>query len=803
MMRVRIHAVGAGLILLTMALSGHSVTADATETPPVAAMPAADYARAERFLRWNADHYVLNSQPEPHWIGHSDRFWFRRDVEGGSEFVVVDAATGRETPAFDHPKLAAALAAASGKKLKPDKLPFSEFNLADDQRSLRFIWDGKTWQCGLAEYNCESRESTPSRSGELASPDGKWAVFGRNHNLWLKSLGDGSERALTTDGAEHYGYGELGEAFRFITFKRRGINVLVAMWSPDSRRLITQRVDERNVGQLHLIQSAPQSGSGRPIDYGFRFPLPGDPVLPTADLFIFDIQARSAVRVQHSPFPYSNMSALPDGQMWWAANSRSIFMLPDDLGPDRPARQDLLKIDATTGAVRRLIEDQAETFVDTPPPAVQTLTNDDIIWYSERSGWGHLYLYDAQGRLKNPITRGDWQVREIIRVDEAAKRIYFTAGGREGRVPYFRYLYSVDFSGASLHLLTPEYADHQISANNFIPINPNPPTASQLAFSPSGRYFVDTYSRADLPPATVIRTAEGRLIAAIEHADISRLKTDGLVLPELFAVMAADEKTTLYGVLYRPSNFSADKSYPVLDVIYPGPQRIGAYYGFMDALFNFSDMQCLAELGFIVMALDARGTPLRSKAFHDYAYGRMGEAGLVDHVAALKQLATRFPYIDLKRAGIYGHSAGGFAAARAILAYPDVFKVAVASSGTHNLQSYYPAWGYTYQGPYSKESYAEADNNLLARNLKGKLLLVHGDLDDNVSPALTLQLASALIRANRDFDMLILPNANHMLEGSEAYFSRRRWDYFVRNLLHIEPPADYRISGPSTGQSLH
>lgn len=791
--------------IVALGVTGSSVLADGP--PPVqasvgAAAPtpvmAEAYARAERFLRWNASRFVRNAHPEHHWMNGRDRFWYARESGDGTEISIVDAATGARRLAFDSKRIAAGLTRATGVQVDDQRLRFTDLSFADDERAIRFLWRGREWRCVLENAVCAGSALPASRPGELVSPDGKLAAFVRDYDLWVRSIDDGQERRLTTDGHEHYAYGSLGEAFKFVTFRRQGVVLPpVAAWSPDSKRLVVQRTDEREVGELHLVQSSPDSGSARPVEYSFRSALPGDEHVQRAELYILDVTTGSRIAVQHAPLIVSNISALASGQVWWSHDGQQVYLLPDDTASARGKRQELLAVSGSTGMVKTLIVEESDTFVNAGPSVVSTLSSGAIIWYSERDGWGHLYRYDRNGRLINRITSGEWQVREIVRVDEPGRRIYFTAGGREpDRNPYLRHLYSVKFDGSGLRLLTPEDGDHRIVRASSNPIDPSAPKPEQLSFSPSGRFFVDTYSRVDLPPTTVVRDAGGRLISTIERADISALQAGGFRAPESFSVLAADGATRLYGVLYRPSNFDPGRRYPVLDAIYPGPQRIGTYHGFMDALFSVSDMQCLAELGFIVVTMDARGTPLRSKAFLDYTYGRMGRAGLEDHVAALKQLASRYPYIDLDRAGIYGHSAGGFAAARAIFTYPDFFKVAVASSGTHNLQTYYPGWGGTFQGPYTRESYAEADNNLVAANLKGKLLLMHGELDDNVNPALTMQLVAALIRANRDFDMLIVPNAGHLFEGSEAYFARRRWDYFVEHLAGATPPANYPIAGP-------
>jgi dipeptidyl aminopeptidase/acylaminoacyl peptidase len=397
-----------------------------------------------------------------------------------------------------------------------------------------------------------------------------------------------------------------------------------------------------------------------------------------------------------------------------------------------------------------------------------------------------LYYYDDSGELHNQITQGEWSVRDIVRVDEHARRIYFMASGREGADPYQQSLYAIRFDGTGLQRLTPEQADHKWV-----------PAPGTSRFSPSGRYFVDGYSRPDLPPTWVLRKSDGALIRELERADISRLREGGYVPVEPFQVTAADGKTALYGNLFRPSTFDPSRRYPVIDASYPGPQTIRSGKSFTTALFHRFEAQSLAELGFIVVTIDGRGTPNRSRAFLDYSYGRLDKASdLEDHIAGLRQLATRYPFLDLDHVGIDGVSAGGFLAALALLRHPGFYKVGVSAEGNHDPRGYLAAWGDTYIGPSAADAYETSVTPQLAENLQGKLLLIHGELDDNVPPALTLRLADALIEANKDFDLIVLPNADHTAYFTSPYLIRRKWDYFVRHLLGAEPPVNYSIRRP-------
>jgi dipeptidyl aminopeptidase/acylaminoacyl peptidase len=451
----------------------------------------------------------------------------------------------------------------------------------------------------------------------------------------------------------------------------------------------------------------------------------------------------------------------------------------------RDHKQETLRIaGAADGAVRDVMEESAATQYESGQGMVNWRylpESNEIIWYSERSNWGHLYLYDlATGKLKNQITAGDFVVTELLRVDEKARTLYFLADGREkGRDPYFAHLYRVGFDGSGLTLLTPEDANHEVT------------------LSPSGRYFVDNYSKPDAPPVSVLRDADGKLLATLEKADISKLEAAGWKPPEPIVVKARDGVTDLYGLLFKPTNLDPAKKYPIVNHIYPGPQ--GGSVGGRSFAAARGDAQALAELGFIVVTIDGMGNPQRSKSFHDAYYGNMGDNTLPDQVGGMQQLARRFPWIDIERAGIWGHSGGGYAAADAMFRYPDFFKVGISEAGNHDNREYEDDWGERYQGLLRKSgdgtNYDDQANENIAKNLKGHLLLAHGTMDDNVPPYNTLLVVNELIKANKDFDLLLLPNRHHGF-GNEPYMVRRRWDYFVRYLMGAEPPKEYELKTP-------
>jgi len=746
---------------------------------------AGDYARAENFLPGNIRNLVFNTQISPNWIGKTCRFWYRRSFRSGTEFILVDPSSKLRKPAFDHQKLAAALSQQMKTVYEPYGLPFDSIEFVDGENAIQFVVENGKWTCDLSTYRCTKSKWQEPSPDRLISPDGMHAVFVRDHDLYLCSMRSDYEVRLTTDGVLHNDYAGYAEAdTSWVTRKRTGKKLPPqAVWSPDSKKIITHRLDQRRVKKLHLLQHVPPDGCFRPVLYTYRYPFAGDEELAAESYVIFDIADRKKTWVDYEPQPIQCDTSLSYGRVWWSADSEKAYFIFNERH-DKNMR--FCEVDADTGKTRVVMEEQSATHIDLHPvlgarPNVRVLSgSDEFLWFSERDGWAHLYLYDRRtGALKNQITSGDWVVHEIKRVDERRRWVYFTARGREkGRDPYYRHLYRACLDGSQLELLTPEDGDHDIE------------------FSPSGSCFVDTFSRVDYPPVSLLRDAEGRLLIDLEKADIDLLLETGWKFPEKFRVKARDGETDVYGVIYRPSAFDPSKPYPVIDVIYPGPQAIRTPKSFTDIL-RFRD-SALAELGFIVMAVDGLGTPFRSKAFHDFSYGNLGDAGgLADHIAALRQLSQKYAYMDLSRVGICGHSGGGYAAARAVLVYPEFYKVAVASAGNHDSRGYVADWLEKYQGMDDGGNYQNQSNAALAPNLKGKLLLVCGDMDDNVHPALTLRLVDALIKANKDFDFLMLPNSNHSFRPHKDYFVRKTWDYFVTHLLGTEPPREHKIESGS------
>jgi dipeptidyl aminopeptidase/acylaminoacyl peptidase len=500
------------------------------------------------------------------------------------------------------------------------------------------------------------------------------------------------------------------------------------------------------------------------------------------------------VRVVVQPQPHRIMLGGSATDSLWSADSERLYVHYFTRGA---RTTHVAEVNATSGETRVVAADSTKTYVEVNGEGSWgsnwhvTRDGQEVIWFSERDGWGHLYLLDRDGNVTNQITSGPWLVGTVHHVDEAARRVYFTAYGREaGRDLYYAHLYAANFDGSGLALLTPEDANHRIF------------------FAPGGGSFVDTYSRVDQPPVTVLRARDGRVIRQLEEADISRLLETGYRYPEPFRVKARDGVTELYGMMYKPTNFDSTKTYPVIDNIYPGPQIITVPKDFFPSnggglsYAAYSEVQALAELGFIVVSIDHLGGPHRSKAFHDNYYGNFGDNGIPDHITAIKQLAARHAYVDVERVGIYGVSGGGFASTDAILRFPEFFKVAVSSSGNHDNRSYNIYWAEKYQGLMERDTlkgtdnYETSANQTMAANLTGKLFLIHGDMDDNVHPAMTIQVVDQLIKANKSFDLLIVPDGDHGVEAN-PYVIRRRWDYFVEHLLGKTPPVDYLIRGPA------
>ncbi len=751
---------------------------------------ATDYTRADQFLSWNAALLVEGDEMSPEWLDE-DRFWYLSHIGDGHEFILVDPNSRTRGVAFDHNRLAAALSIAADTSYVANKLPFETFDFVEDQSIQFHTGDSIRWECSLASYTCAGPDPIPDRPDtERLSPDGRWVAFTRDENLWIRSVDDDEEIRLSDDGEENFGYAVPPEGCcSAITLKREGNEAPpVLTWSPDSRRIATHRLDERDVKQLHLLEAK----TGRPELHSYRVALPGDSVIPTYEIHIFDIDNSAATQVRMDPLEAMNTSCcgLMIDTLWkdvrWGNDSEQVFFTRSVRSYDT---LQLYAADTDNGEARLIVEEHSKTFVEANGrsggiPNWRVINrNSEVVWWSERDGWGHLYLFDAvTGELKNRITEGPWMVLDLLHVDDTGRWAYFTGVGREeGRDIYNRHLYRAALDGGRVELLSPEDADHEIWV------------------SPSGRYFIDQFGDFESAPTTVLRNSSGGILLGLQEGDFSELLATGWNFPTHFVATGRDGVTPVHGLLFFPSNFDPNTKYPVVDYIYPGPQ-VGAVRGRQASVRQGGNAAALAELGFIVFLIDAMGTPARDKAFHDSYYGNMRDNGLPDHIAALRQLARRYPQIDLDHVGIFGHSGGGFSSTDAILSYPDFFKVAVSSAGNHDNRSYDYTWGEKYHGLLENNddgtnSFDSQANQNLAGELSGKLLLIYGTLDDNVHPNATIMLIDELIEHNKDFDLLVMPNRNHGF-ANEPYVIRRTWDYFVMHLQGRTTPNQFRIIQP-------
>ena len=701
-------------------------------------LTTADYARAEQMLGPTTNPLVFRAGVQPTWVG-ADRFWYRvRLPDGTAPMVVVDAAKAT--------KINCATSAAECAQLVPSS-------------------------------SNAPRAARAGRLPESMSPDGRKGAFIRDWNLWVRDVTSNTETQLTTDGVKDFGYATDNAGW--IHSDRA-----ILTWSPDSRKIATFQQDQRAVGEMYLVKTV----AGHPQLSAWKYPLPGDSVVSMIQRVIIDVSsgAPSVVRLtmppdQHRSSVCDHISCV-DGELadveWFPDASKLAFV-----SSSRDHKVATLRIaDAATGAVHDVLKEEVKTQFesgDNVPNWRLLPTTNEVLWFSERDDWGQLYLYDlTTGALKRQLTTGVGNVTSVVRIDERARQLWFVGVGKEpSHDPYFKHLYRIGLDGKGQTLLTPEDGDHAVG------------------ISPSGKYFVDSWSRPDLPPTAVLREATtGKLVLTLETADISKLVATGWKPPTRITVKARDGKTDLYGLLFTPTNLDSAKKYPIINYIYPGPQVGSVGNRSFGAARN--DNQALAELGFVVVAIDGMGTPLRSKSFHDAYYGRMGDNTLPDQVAAMKELAQRYKFIDIDKAGIWGHSGGGFATAGAMFRYPDFFKVGISESGNHDNRVYEDDWGERYhallqRGPDGTDNYDAEANQTLARNLKGNLMLAHGTMDDNVPPDNTLLVVDALIKAGKDFDLVMIPNAAHGYGAASTYMMRRRWDYFVTNLLGAIPPKEY------------
>jgi len=713
-----------------------------------------DYKRAAGMKELTADK-VFKSSVSPHWFADDTRFWYRNYVRGGGrEFIVVDAVKGMRKRAFDDEKVAAALSKATGRKHADGRLGIESIEFLKGG-AIRLDFKGESWEYSpktakVTKVNRapggKSRPATKHKAekgGEakaVKKPYKRPTIFVKDHNLHIRPDGSDKARALTRDGTEANPY--TGHT----------------SWSPDSKKFVGLRTSKGQKRMVQMIESSP-ADQLQPKLHSHTYLKPGDAISVTQP-YLFDAVAGKEIPLDRKLFanPYQLRN------IRWSRDSKEFTFYYNQRG-HQVVR--IIGVDAETGRVRAVINEETKTFVDY---AFKHYINwldqtGEIIWASERDGWNHLYLYDYKtGKVKNQITKGRWIVRSVTRVDVKERRIWFRASGiRPGQDPYYIHYARINFDGSGLAVLTEGDGTHNIK------------------YSPDRRFFIDTWSRVDLPPVTELRrTSDGKLICALETADISALIETGWKTPIPFAAKGRDGKTGIYGVIIRPTNFDPKKKYPIIENIYAGPQ--GSYV--RKRFTPWHKAWPVAELGFIIVQIDGMGTSNRSKAFHDVSSKNLADAGFPDRIPWIKAAAKKYPWIDISRVGIFGRSAGGQNAARGILDYPDFYKVAVAYAGCHDNRMDKIWWNELWMSWPIGPHYAASSNATVAHKLRGKLMLIVGELDRNVDPASTMQLANALIKADKDFDLIVIPGGGHR---AHPYGTRRRRDYFVRHLLGVEP----------------
>ncbi len=794
------------LFSLLLTLAGFSQTQPVTK---------ANYAQAAKFSPKKLEKILFSTAVDPHWLKNTNRFWYMYETTSGKRWFIVDPVKGTKTPMFDNDRLAAQLTRIirdpfDAQHMGIENLKFLREDdiISFEVKSSEEIEKKDTTKKGAAptkekktyyfEYNIRTNELTERKDYEKPkerptwasfSPDRKWVVFAKQFNLWymdsanyrkaLKNEDDSSivETQLTKDGIEHYGYGQPYSETNVDREKNKNKRKQVTLyWSPDSRHFATIRSDMRKVKDLWVINSV---ADPRPTLESYKYHMPGEKEAPVREMMLFDFAAKSGKKIEAALFKDQEIqvwSAPPKQSMrdddyrpllWLGTNDKLYFSRTSrDL-----KRIDLCVLDIASGSTKVLIEERMNTYVEMRRPGLVN-GGKEIVHWSERDGWGHFYLYNENGQLQRQLTSGPWHAEDIEGIDDKSRTLYFTANGREANEdPYYLHLYRVQLDGSGLRSLNPAEADHGVNLDD------------------ANRYFVDNASKVNSIPQSAVYDVNGKKLMDLEKADFSRLFEAGYKFPQPYKVKADDGITDLYGVMYKPFDFDSTKKYPVIAYVYPGPQTEAVNKAFARGMDRIDR---LAQLGFIVVTMGNRGGhPSRSKWYHNYGYGNLRDYGLVDKKAAIEQLADRHNFIDIDRVGIHGHSGGGFMSTAAMLVYPDFFKVAVSSAGNHENNIYNRWWSEKHHGVKEQVSdkgdttflYAIEKNSELAKNLKGRLLLVTGDIDNNVHPANTIRMANALIKANKRFDFMLLPGQRHAFGDMTEYFFWLMADYYSQWLL--------------------
>jgi dipeptidyl aminopeptidase/acylaminoacyl peptidase len=765
-------------LFLTTAAAGAAVAVPAPVQTPFprapltpsggAARPASsdDAAEFERALNLRQEWtWLTQGLADPAvWVGKSSRFCYRTTVKGGFQFVMMDAVTLQKQPAFDHERMAAALGKATGESCTAQRLPIEALEFVDDGRAIEMSVDETWWRCNLADYSCTRHHrgrprgfgvvrdlKVPADNTPKRSPDGRWEAFVENFNLVLRPVGGLGLTVLSTDGSE----GDFYDPESIV-------------WSPDSKKLAAYRVQPGYRREVVRVESSPPD-QVQPKLQTQLYPKPGDRVdLERPVLFHVDPARQIEVADDLFPNPYRL------DRLTWRKDSATFTFDYDQRGHQLYR---VIEVDAQTGQARAAITERQKTFVNLERLFRHDVNdlNAEIIWMSERDGWNHLYLFDGTtGEVKTQITRGEWIVRKVLRVDDQRRQIWFAASGMyPGKDPYFQHVYRVDFDGRNLTPLTTADAWHDVS------------------LSPDLTWYVDTWSRVDLPNVSQLRrTSDGALVAELERADVSALVAAGFRPPEVFVAKGRDGKTDIWGLIVRPRDFDPAKRYPVIENIYAGPHDsfvpktfwpFGAFAG-GDKVVG---MQANADMGFIVVQIDGMGTMNRSKAFHDVCWKNLADAGFPDRIAWHRAVAAKYPWYDISRVGIYGGSAGGQSAMGALLFHSDFYKAAVAFAGCHDNRMDKISWNEQWMGWPVDASYAASSNVDNAWRLRGQLSLIVGEQDANVDPSSTLQVVNALIKADKTFDLLVVPGVGHAAGrtvGPVRYAMRRQFEFFRRHL---------------------
>ena len=750
------------------------------------------YLKAEKFTQEKLSTMLFSTTVDPYWFQTGNCFWYQYKTSEGTFWYVVDPSRKTKTQLFDRDEIAAQLTEIVRNPYDARHLPIRNLKAKEDGRTFtfevdtcRFAYDYPTRK--LTQIKDKDKEPKRLAWGSV-SPDRKTVIYAKDLNLYKMSYEDYQkakknekdstivEIQLTTDGVKDFAFGMPYKMLNTDTLCNGRRRAVSGMWSPDSRYFVSVLSDDRKVKDLWVLNVMSQP---RPTLETYKYQMPGEKESPVDHLYIFDMQDNSRKEIRTAAFKDQTLGLeyrqieqkqrdMEERPRVWLGDNERFFLT-------RSSR-DLHRIDICSYTIGRdsldtVIEERMNTYQETR--ALKAVAGGkELIHWSERDGWAHLYLYDDKGNLKNRITKGPWHVESILKVDEKSRVVYFTANGKnEDEHPYYEHLYRVGLDGSGLKQITRGEYFHQVEIDD------------------DARFVVDNYSRVDTVPVAVLLDNAGNKVMDLEESDFSQLFANGYKFPEVFKVKAADGVTDLYGVMYKPFDFDSTKVYPIIDYVYPGPQVEAVYYPFT-RMSPRTDR--LAQAGFIVISVGQRGGhPSRSKWYHNYGYGNMRDYPLADHKYAIEQLANRHSYIDIDRVGIHGHSGGGFMSTAAICQYPDFFKVAVSCAGNHDNNIYNRWWSETHHGVKEKVDaqgdttfvYKIATNPEIARNLKGHLLLVHGDIDDNVHPGNTTRVVNALIRAGKRFDMLMLPNQRHSFGDMNEYFYWRMVDYFSEHLL--------------------